>query len=118
VTPPAAGRARTWALAITLTQSLAGLAAVGCDAGPKAPAVALLTLGSLREGFAAAPTQPLGVGLSQVFRGGFPPSYFLASPNQIRIASAFTQGQPTAYTTTDIWVNFPTVWAQPLYIFI
>ena len=94
------------------------LGAAACDAGPHPAAAALLTLGSLRAGYESAPADPLGVGLSSAFGGGFAPSYFLASKDQIRIASAFTEGQPSAYTTTDIWVNFPEVWAQPLYVFI
>jgi hypothetical protein len=102
----------------SLIAATALLALASCDAGPRAPATAILTLGSLRAGFAAGPTEPLGVGLSRIFSGGFTPGYFLASANEIKIASAFTDGQPSAYTTTDIWVNFPEVWAQPLYIFI
>lgn len=94
------------------------LALTACDAGPHAPATSILTLSSLRAGFAAMPTEPLGAGQSQIFSGGFTPAYFLASANEIKIAAAFTEGQPSAYTTTDIWVNFPEVWAQPLYIFI
>jgi hypothetical protein len=101
-------------VALLLAVALAG----ACDAGPRAPSAAILTLGSLRAGFTAAPETPLGAGLSQVFSAGFAPGYFLAGQNEIKIASAFTEGQPSAYTTTDIWVNYPEVWAQPLYQFI
>jgi hypothetical protein len=110
------GPRRSHSVAAILALMLSAIA--GCDAGPRPPATALLTLASLRAGFQAAPDNPLGVGLSSVFGGGFAPGYFLASKDEIKIASAFTDGQPSAYTTTDIWVNFPEVWAQPLYVFI
>jgi hypothetical protein len=82
------------------------------------PPVAVVTLSTLQAAYQADTDQPFGVGLSRVFSGGFPPSYFLASPNQIRVAPAYTQGQQTAYMTTDLWVNFPLIWVQPLYIFV
>ncbi len=94
------------------------LAGVACEAGAPAPGAALLTLGGLRTAFLRSPTEPVAAGLSRVFSAGFPPAYFLASKDEIRIAPAFTEGLPSAYITTDIWVNFPKIWAQPLYVFV
>ncbi len=82
------------------------------------PSAAVVTLSSLQAAYQADSDQPFGVGLSRVFTGGFPPSYFLASPTQIRVAPAYTQGEQTAYMTTDVWVNFPVIWVQPLYLFV
>jgi hypothetical protein len=97
----------------------AGALLSACAAPPgDRPAAAVVTLSTLQAAYEAGADQPFGVGLSRVFAGGFPPSYFLASPDQIRIAPAYTQGQQTAYMTTDIWVNFPVIWVQPLYIFV
>jgi hypothetical protein len=102
---------------VSLAAALA-LAALACDAGPTRPPTVLLTLGGMRAAYQTAPARPLGAGLSDIFKGGFPPSYFLASPDDIRIAPAFTEGEASAYMSTDVWINFPKVWVQPLYIFV
>jgi hypothetical protein len=103
-------------LVLAAASAVGGLAA--CEAPTPRPPVALVTLADLRAGLVAAPSEALGAGLSKVFPAGFPPSYFLASPSEIRIAPAFTEAQASAYISTDIWVNFPEIWAQPLYVFI
>jgi hypothetical protein len=95
-----------------------GMLAGGCEHPPDKPAVALLTLATLQAAYQAGADVPFGVGLSRVFAGGFPPAYFLSSANEIRIAPAYTLGEQTAYMTTDVWVNFPVVWVQPLYLFV
>jgi hypothetical protein len=32
------------------------------------------------------------------------------------VTLAFSEGQPAAYTTTEVWQGFPGVWIQPLYL--
>jgi hypothetical protein len=100
--------------------ALSLLLAAGCEAPGAAtsPPAALVTLGTLRAAYQADPGQPLGVGLDRIFAAGFPPAYFLRSADEIRVAPAYTQGRPSAYMTTDIWVNFPVVWVQPMYVFV
>jgi hypothetical protein len=98
----------------------AALAPGACDADPPggAPLTALLTLSGLRAAYEQAPEEALGAGLSKVFTLGFPASYFLSAPDRVRVSPAYTQGQQTAYMTTDVWVNYSTVWLQPLYVFV
>jgi hypothetical protein len=99
--------------------AVAAAAVSACGAPPSGqPAAAVVTLSTLQAGYQAGADQPFGVGLSRVFEGGFPPAYFLASPDRIRVAPAYTEGEQTAYMTTDLWVNFPVVWVQPLYLFV
>ncbi|HEY0710862.1 MAG TPA: hypothetical protein VGG33_28920, partial [Polyangia bacterium] len=93
------------------------LALLGCEAPAEDEAV-LLSLTTLRDGFLKARNQPLAAGQSTLFRAGFPPSYFLSSEDAIRIAPAFTETFPSAYISTDVWVNFDRVWVQPLYVFV
>ena len=113
-TPPGITRSRS-----LLSAFLLGPVLLGCGEAPSgAPPTALLTLSALRAAYDVAPDTPVGPGLSAVFKGGFPPSYFLGAPDQVRIAPAYTEGQQTAYITTDIWVNFPVVWSQALYVFV
>jgi hypothetical protein len=88
-----------------------------CESGPAAPATTLLTLDGMRAAYLKAPSTPLGAGLSDIFKAGFPPNYFLAAQDEIRIAPAFSEGKASAYMSTDVWINFPKVWVQPLYIF-
>jgi hypothetical protein len=99
---------------------LLGCCAVACEDQPAAPGAALVTMASLQPAFDPGqnPSTPFGVGLSKVFTGGFSPSYFLESRDLIKIAPAYTLGQATAYMTTDIWVNYPAIWLQPLYILV
>ncbi|HEY0715487.1 MAG TPA: hypothetical protein VGF45_22590, partial [Polyangia bacterium] len=100
---------------------IAALTVLGVFAGCEAPAgdaTALLSLSTFREAFLRDRHQPLAAGLSTAFNAGFPPSYFLSSEDAIRIAPAFTETHPTAYISTDVWVNFDRVWAQPLYVFV
>ena len=98
---------------------LAALAAAGGLRGAGRPTSRrLLTLSDLRAAYQADPNRPLGAGLSSVFTGGFPASYFLSTADRIRVAPAYTEGQQTAYMTTDVWVNFPVIWLQPLYVFV
>ena len=84
---------------------------------PAAPA-AWVTLSTLAGAYQTDPERPIGAGLDPVFTDGFPASYFLSAPDRIRMASVFTEGQPGAYMTTDVWVNFPVIWLQPLYVFV
>jgi hypothetical protein len=92
---------------------------LACEAPPTGrPGAAVVTMATLQAAYQADAEQPLGVGLSRVFPAGFPPAYFLASPSQIRVSPAYTGGEQTAYMTTDVWINFPVIWVQPLYIFI
>jgi hypothetical protein len=100
---------------VALTLLLGLLPACEAPAGTNS---AVLSLSAFREGFVSNRNQPLAAGLSTSFRAGFPPSYFLSSADAIRIAPAFTETFPTAYVSTDVWVNFDRVWVQPLYIFV
>ncbi len=95
------------------------LATLAAACGPdqtSAPVRAQVTMFTL-QGALAANVPSLGEGLSKVFPG-FPPGYFLKSSTAIKVASAYTAGLPTPYMTTDIWINYPAVWIQPLYIFV
>jgi hypothetical protein len=89
-----------------------GLVFTACEDQPAKPPAALVTMATLQK---LAGVDRFGAGLDPVFTEGFEPEYFLRD-NKIRIASAFTEMATSAYMTTDIWVNFPEVWVQPLYI--
>jgi hypothetical protein len=86
--------------------------ATACEEQPAQPPVALVTMATLNK-LAGVPT--FGAGLDPVFTQGFEPSYFLKE-GKISVATAFTERWRSAYMTTDIWVNFPVVWVQPVYI--
>jgi hypothetical protein len=50
---------------------------------------------------------------------GLPASVFVSDRSPlIPIASAFTEGRFSPYITTNLWVNMPEVWTQPLYILV
>ena len=34
----------------------------------------------------------------------------------LNVFTAFSEGRPAAYTTTEAWIGFPKVWVQPLYL--
>jgi hypothetical protein len=38
------------------------------------------------------------------------------SNDGLTVFPAFSEGQPAAYMTTEIWQNFDAVWVQPLYV--
>jgi hypothetical protein len=98
---------------------VAGAAALAaCQAPAPAPPAAWVTLTGMQAAYDADPQAPIGAGLSRVFTAGFPPDYFLSARDRIRLSSAYTEGQQTAYMTTDLWVNFPEVWLQSLYVFV
>jgi hypothetical protein len=86
-----------------------------CEDQPAKPAAALVTMATLHALGAVPEGVRFGGGLDAVFTDGFEPDYFLKG-NNIRIASAFTERATSAYMTTDVWMNFPEVWVQPLYI--
>jgi hypothetical protein len=86
-----------------------------CGDEPAKPAAALVTMATLHALGTVTEGARFGAGLDAVFTEGFEPDYFLKG-NKISIASAFTEGATSAYLTTDIWVNFPEVWVQPLYV--
>jgi hypothetical protein len=99
--------------------ALVGLAALAaCEAPAAGPPAAWVSLSTMQAAYNADPQAPIGAGLSSVFTAGFPASYFLAAPDRVRLAPVYTAGQQTAYITTDVWVNFPEIWLQPLYVFI
>jgi hypothetical protein len=47
-----------------------------------------------------------------------PPGYFLASSQVVRLAASYSEGQASPYMTTDLWLNYPAVWIQPMYVFV
>lgn len=108
------------AIALTLTTGLA-LATSACEGNPP-PASdepVLLTLGDLERGL-SGPSFALGV--QDLFPDGIPPSKLLkmtsAEMLETPIVPAYAEGEPAGYTTTDLWFNFPEVWAQPMYVFV
>ena len=72
---------------------------------------------------------PAGLGQSPVVLSGEPlpllsPPYSdtvtrqRAGQDGLQIFPAFSEGEPAAYTTTEIWQGFPAIWLQPLYLFV
>src|SRR5205085_8845979 len=59
--------------------------------------------------------QPLPL-LSPPFAGA--PALQRPDVDGLNVYPAFSEGQPAAYTTTEVWQHFPAVWLQPLYIAI
>lgn len=105
---------------VLATIGLLSLAATlaGCEDHEEPAPAALVTLATLQGAWDQGETMNFGAGLDQVFSKGFPPVYFLRGRSEIRLAPAYTEGTASAYMTTDIWVNFPLVWAQPMYVFV
>ena len=93
-------------------------ALVGCQAPAVGPPAAWVSLTDMQAAYNADPQAPIGAGLSSVFPAGFPASYFLSSPNTIRLSPVYTGGQQMAYMTTDVWVNFREIWLQSLFVFV
>jgi hypothetical protein len=58
---------------------------------------------------------------SASFPGGFPASMFLKKTDKgavINVIPAFSEGQPAAFIATELWVNYPEIWAQPWYFLV
>ena len=103
----------------TFRAALVGLLALaGCEAPTPGPPAAWVSLTTMQSAYNADPQAPIGAGLSSVFPAGFPASYFLSSPDRIRLSPVYTDGQQMAYMTTDVWVNFREIWLQSLFVFV
>jgi hypothetical protein len=77
----------------------------------------LYTLFEIEEAMIARRALPAGA----AFPSGISPDNILAGEAgayTLRITPAFSEGEPAAYVTTDLWVNFPEVWVQPWYVLI
>ena len=92
--------------------ALVGLAA-GCG-GAVPPAAQLITLYDL---IPAASSGGL-VAATPTF-AGFPAAKFITPPGDgggaLNPGTGFIEGQTAAWVTTELWVDFDEVWAQPLY---
>lgn len=66
--------------------------------------------------------QILGVGIQDLFADGVKPGYFFATGpagnRVLQVVPAYSEGKTSSYATTDLWINVPKVWAQPLYILV
>jgi hypothetical protein len=85
-----------------------------CESPPEKRATGRWTLFDIAERFGTGAA--LGKGASAEFPGGFAPEGILASRSALKIALAFSEGQPAAYVITELWANYPAVWVQPMYV--
>jgi hypothetical protein len=92
--------------------------AAGCEEQPRKPPATVVDLARLQALYRQGAAIPFGVGADAVFSAGFDPEYFLAAPNTISVAGAYTEKVASAYMTTDLWLNFPAVWIQPMYVLV
>ena len=99
--------------------ALAMLFACGCGA-PPAPTQGLLWTSAdlLRLKRAGRDIEAIALA-SQPLKFFSPP--FAEAPastaaDGYAISPAFSEGAPAAYITTELWMQFPAVWVQPLYI--
>src|SRR5262245_7320597 len=59
------------------------------------------------------------VAMGPTFPAGLPASDFLVAGNgfdTLKVVPAFSEGQPAAYVTTELWINYDDVWLQPGFI--
>jgi hypothetical protein len=59
------------------------------------------------------------VATGPTFPAGRPASDFLSAGSgfdTLKVVPAFSEGQPAAYVTTEIWINYDDVWLQPGYV--
>jgi hypothetical protein len=103
---------------LPLTWGIAMVAAgVGCGAVSTEPRAQLITLFDLVPAADSGGTVAAGTSLP----AGFPATKFVApgaasgQPDWLRTGHGFIDGQPATWVTTELWLNFNQVWAQPLY---
>jgi hypothetical protein len=89
--------------------------AAGCGARALPPRAQLITLFDL----VPAADGGASVALTTSLPGGFPGTKFITPgggvDDQLNAGHGFVDGQPAAWVTTELWLNFDEVWAQPLY---
>jgi hypothetical protein len=60
------------------------------------------------------------VAKGRTWPNGFPASEILTAhgdgPASLKVIPAFAEGRPAAFVTTEIWINYDEVWAQPAYL--
>jgi len=104
-------RARVGPVLALLAAALAG----GCNARPASPAAQLITLYDLVSAASSGGT----VAATSTFPAGFPATKFITpvgdGTDQLNAGRGFVDSQPAWWVTTELWLDFDEVWAQPLY---
>jgi hypothetical protein len=102
------------ARAVALVLLAAGLAGCGLPAAPAHPR--LWTLFDLDR---LAKTGDVALAPDGGIPGGVPVSHFLQADGadfSLTLSDAWTEGQPAAYLTTELWSGYNEVWVQPQYV--
>lgn len=96
-----------------LAVAIAGLG-WGCGARTTGPRAQLFTLYDLDQ----AARTGAAVAMTPSLPAGFPASKFITggdTDDELNDGHGFIDGQPAVWVTTELWLNFDEVWAQPLY---
>src|SRR5262245_38996167 len=59
------------------------------------------------------------VAMGPTFPEGLPATNILVAGNgfdTLKVVPALSEGQPAAYVTTELWINYDEVWLQPGYL--
>ncbi|HEY4183984.1 MAG TPA: hypothetical protein VGP07_02905 [Polyangia bacterium] len=87
----------------------------GCGARTTGPRAQLFTLYDLDS----AANAGRAVAMTPSLPTGFPGTKFITPgvdvDDQLAAGHGFVDGQPAVWVTTELWLNFDEVWAQPLY---
>jgi hypothetical protein len=95
------------------------LAGSGCDLPTPAAHPRLWTLTELRALAANPASADRALAPAAGIPGGIRVSHFLTADDSgavsLTLGEAWTEGQRSAYVTTELWTGFASVWVQPLY---
>jgi hypothetical protein len=103
--------------------TVAAVGAIAAAAGCQQPATTtdeprlLYSLFDIQAALAEGRSLPAG----PQFPGGISPDTVLTrgeAGDVLKVTAAFSEGEPAAYVTTDLWVNYDEVWVQPWYVLI
>ncbi len=88
-------------------------AVAACGQAPRAPAPRLWTLADLEALAAAGQT---AVASDSTLPGGIPLARILNPDGSLFSRPSLAEQYNAAYVTTEVWVGYPQVWVQPMYV--
>jgi hypothetical protein len=97
------------------------IAAAGCSQAPTAPAAKLWTLFDVQALYAGGRLGSDAIAANDGLPGGILLDLILNSPtpegvSTLDVRTAWSNNQLVAFLTTEVWVNYPQVWMQPVYV--